>query len=110
MNEQIIPFVVKRANECPFCGGKLAFINIEITTSTLDEEGHIVFDDVAQLNIIKQKIVCSRCHHTFEVITDKYNLTVKPAYDKGNVINEPEQVSDNPFLIKTKSLTIIDRT
>ena len=114
MSELISPFVAKRANECPFCGGELAFINVEITATMIDGEGHVLrpvlIDDMTQVSMIRQQLICLKCHHIFEIITDKYNLTVKPAYGKGRVINESKQVSENPFLTKTKSLTVADKT
>lgn len=95
MNEPIFPFVIRRPNECPYCGGKLKLLTFESISSNITDDGHVVYEG----GLFDHRIECSKCYHRFEVITDKFELTVMPAYGKGCVLPKSIDAPDsyNPF-------------
>lgn len=98
MNEPILPFVIKPPNECPVCGGKLVLVTVEFTMHPIGPNGNVINTLGGGFN---SKIICPSCNKKFNVINDRFNLRVMPAYAEGRTLTIDFEDSDydynNPF-------------
>lgn len=90
------PFIFNPANRCPICDGPLVLITTESSIQSLGPDARP--DGMYDWSQFVQEIACTKCSKRFNVISDKTNLTSKPAYKEGRIINEIKRINKkNPF-------------